>query len=135
MRVTAQEVKEIIETNLSDSRINTFITAANAIITAKISQSPVLSDTLIKEIERWLSAHLITIYKQAGGSEASGGIVRFERVGETAVGYDMSSKKMNTLNLENTEYGRQVVMLDITGTLANLGKRKARMDTLQMRLE
>ena len=111
-RVTATEVKEIFDTTLSDAQLDTFILAANLVVTEKLSTSG-LSTAMLKEIERWLSAHLAAIRDQMPSQEKIGDAsVRYQ--GETGMG------------LRFTSYGQQVMLLDTTGTLANsLGKKGA----------
>ena len=56
-RVSDSEVKEIIDTTVTTTP---FIDAANLIVTSKLADQE-LGDALLKEIERWLSAHLVAI--------------------------------------------------------------------------
>lgn len=113
-RVTATEVKEIIDTDLADSIVETFITPANQIVTDAVGSNTSLSDAQRKEIERWLTAHLLAVTRvrqteKEGVADAS---VTFQ--GKTAMGLDAS------------QYGQQVKLLDTTGTIAqSLGKRGA----------
>src|SRR3990167_11412597 len=71
-RVTSIEVKEIISTDIAD--LTAYITAANLLVTEVLGG--LLSDALLKEIERWLSAHLI-----ASGGEG-GARIEEERIFE-----------------------------------------------------
>ena len=58
-RVTATEVKVIITTALSDTAVEAFIDMANLEVTNTVTCG--LAAATLKEIERWLSAHLISI--------------------------------------------------------------------------
>jgi hypothetical protein len=109
-RVTATEVKGIIDTDLTDDAVNIYITSANVMVDNVLSTS----DTpILKEIERWLTAHMIasTKERQAKSEEAGGAKINY-------AGYygDM---------LSSTSYGQQVMMLDVSGKFANLGKKAA----------
>lgn len=106
-RVEHFEVLEIIDTSLGDTI--PFITAANLIVTEKLGDSS-LSAAHLKEIERWLAAHLIAIRDPKAS---------MEKVGEAQVQY-ISPK--TGLGLEGTSYGQQVLLLDTTGTLNSIGK-------------
>lgn len=115
-RCTATEVKEIIDTALIESQISPFITAANLTVTAMLTESG-LSVTQLKEIERWLAAHFVAIRDPR---------ISRERTGEAEATYHGKSD----MGLDHTPYGQQVKLLDTTGALANLGKRKASVETL-----
>jgi hypothetical protein len=110
-RVDAEEIKEIIETSLSDPTIEAFIGAANIIITNSLGSST-LTAAHLKEIERWLTAHFIASSRERQTTS--------ESVGQAKVEYN---SKVG-LGLDGTTYGQQVKMLDTTGILANLGAGK-----------
>ena len=114
-RVTEEEVLEIMPTNtsLTEDTILPFITSANVFVTNLLEG--VLAASILKEIEKWLSAHMATVVnerliKEAG---AGGAVVKYAGV----FGEDLSS----------TQYGQMVLMLDSSNTLRNLkeGKFKA----------
>ena len=111
-RVTIAEVKEIIDTSLEDANITAYITAANASVTEVLTGSGLGVD-LLKEIERWLTAHLIaaTQERQSKSEEAGGAKVTYTGVyGE---------------GLRLTSYGQMVITLDSSGLMASLGGRSA----------
>jgi len=116
-RVTATEVKEIMSgCTTSDAIVTVFITAATEVVDKVFSGDTVLGDTLLKEVERWLTAHMIscTPYFRATTDE---------KLGDASVKY---AGKFTT-GLDSTSYGQMVLTLDITGKMANLGKRSATM--------
>lgn len=104
-RVVPEEVKEIIETELSDTSIETFINAANLTITKILDGADISSDQL-KEIERWLTAHLIACTMERQVSK--------EALGQASVSYT----GITQMGLNATLYGQQVKILDTTGLLA-----------------
>jgi len=106
-RVTEDEVKEILNTSLT---LTAFITAANLIVTDKLGPEG-LSDDQLKEIERWLAAHFAAIRERQPQQEG---------IGDAQATYYGGSD----LGLDFTPYGQQVKILDPTGILANIGKRK-----------
>ena len=110
-RVTDSEVREIIDIDVSITNITPFITIANLLVTDKLSNSG-LSVEMLKEIERWLSAHFVAIRDPRVKSESIGGISTSYQ-GTTGEG------------LKSTLYGQQAIMFDTTGTLANFGMKKA----------
>lgn len=115
-RCTEIEVKEIIDTTLTENEIAPFITAANLIVTDILTGSGLLSAQL-KEIERWLTAHFVAI--------------RDPRISaEKTEGASATYHGKSDMGLDHTPYGQQVKLLDTTGALANLGKRKASVETL-----
>lgn len=111
-RVTATEVKEILDTDLADAQIETFILAANLVVTKKLADAGLGTD-LLKEIERWLSAHLVAIRDQIPSKESLGDA-------------SMTYQGKTGMHLNFTSYGQQVLLLDTSGILASsAGKRAA----------
>jgi hypothetical protein len=116
-RVEPNEVLDIITTSRVD--IQPFITAANLLVTDVLGSSD-LSTEQLKEIERWLSAHFVSI------SDGGSGEVIEREVGETRIKYATITGK----NLGTTRYGQQALFLDTTGLLSKVGKGRARFDAL-----
>ena len=108
-RTTATEVKEIISTELTDPQITAYIGIANSIVTNNVTCG--LSASALEEIERWLTAHLISITQERQ--------VKKEKLGEAELTY---AGQYGT-GLKSTSYGQMVLMLDTCGGLANLGKK------------
>jgi hypothetical protein len=92
------------------------------LVTEKLGADTTLTTDHLKEIERWVSAHLVacSIERQAGK----------EKIGTTAVDFVGSQQGSSGMSWSLTTYGQQVLVLDTTGILANAGKRKARVDTV-----
>lgn len=111
VRVTAEEVKDILDTELSNSRIEAFIDSANVIIT-RLLGSANLGNDLLKKIELWLSAHYIKANtdRQAIEEEAGPARQRFSDV------FDVG--------LDSTTYGQTAKTLDPTGSLASMDKKR-----------
>lgn len=112
-RVTNSEVKTIIDTDVD---VTAFITVANLIVTNMLSGGS-LSDAMLKEIERWLSAHFVAIRDPRIGQE---------KIGDASVTYLLTTGK----GLDATPFGQQVKVLDTTGKLAQLGKSTAKLETI-----
>jgi len=108
-RVTTDEVKEIIDTSISD--LTPFITVASQQVD-RIDTAGGLSAAVLKEIERWLSAHFVAIRDARSTKDA---------IGDSSHTYEGKTG----MGLEFTRYGQQAKMLDTTGTLAKLGLRRA----------
>ena len=114
VRVTATEVKQILDTDLTDPVIEVFINAANLTVTDALGSSTVLSSDQLKEIERWLTAHLIASTRDPQAESEKTGAASIKYQGRTAMGLDA------------TFYGQQVKILDTSGVLVgSVGKRKA----------
>ena len=109
-RCTDTEIKEIIETTIDTTP---FIQAANLVVTARLGAQG-LGDDLLKEIERWFTAHLVAIREPQA---------KAEKVGDTGVTYFGK----DGYGLDATPYGQQVKVLDPTGLMATLGSRPAEM--------
>lgn len=105
-RAVAADVKSILNTELTDTEIDAYITTANLVVTAQLGNTTV-SATLLTQIEMYLAGHLITTTRERKAEQVSGeGGVRFE--GKTG------------MRLEATHYGQTAMTLDSTGRLSNL---------------
>jgi hypothetical protein len=115
-RVTAAEVKAIMPVNNppSDSVINSFITGATNLVDNVLGSDTTLSDDLKKEIERWLTAHLISITLKRMASEEGAGGANIKYAGEWGRG------------LSSSPYGQTVLVLDSTGKMATLDSKGAK---------
>jgi len=105
-RATASEVKNIIETDLSDTVIDVYISSASEVVTNVLGSDTTLSDTLKKNIEMWLTAHLIASTREQQIQKAGAGGASVTYQGVTGKG------------LEATLYGQQVLAMDTTGKMA-----------------
>lgn len=118
-RATDGMVRGIID--IPTSRMTKpFIDAANVVVN-KVLAGKGLSTEQLTIIESWLAAHFMasSVERQP----------LMEKIGATQVDY---GSRMNIgSDLESTSYGRTVKILDTTGTMANLGKRLARLDTIE----
>jgi len=114
-RVTTAEVKEIIDTDLTD--LTVFITVADQHVDRVAAADSSLAAATLKEISRWLAAHFTAI-RDPRESKSTVGPTSFTYEGKTGMG------------LSFTRYGQQALLLDTTGTLANLGMKKASVDYL-----
>jgi len=128
VRVTATEVKAIMtDCTVADSTIDIFIIAANLIINKIFVNDTTTSDEILKEIERWYSAHLVTstIWRVATIAREKVGDAEVEygsKVEYVGKGYDM---------LRSTTYGQTVLALDTTGKMNRVGKRAAIMYAIE----
>jgi len=115
-RVTSDEVKEIINTSLTD--IDAFITAANILVTYHLASETDMTTDLLKETERWLSAHFVAIRDPK---------IKSESVDGAAASYESGQLGMS---LKFTSYGQQALLFDVTGKLSSIGKKKAVIETI-----
>jgi hypothetical protein len=112
-RVNDTEVKEIITTSLDTTP---FIIAANALVTEILGDDTTIGATMLKEIERWLAAHFTAISDPRAHTES---------LGEASVKYALAIYNgPGGLELKSTPYGQQVLILDFTGKMSRLGKRR-----------
>jgi len=118
VRVTAAEVKQIIDTDLADEVVDAFILGANHTVTEVLGDDTNLSDGHKKEIERWLAAHLIAATREQQIQKAGAGGANVTYQGQTGMG------------LEATLYGQQCIRLDTTGKLAALGAKRAKITAI-----
>ena len=113
-RTTASEVKKIIDTDLDTSVVDVYISSASEVVTNVLGSDTSLSDTLKKNIEMWLAAHLIASTREQQIQKAGAGGANVTYQGVTGKG------------LEATLYGQQVLAMDTTGKMAaTIAKQKA----------
>jgi len=116
-RVTDNEVKGIIEVDATLTDLSAFRTAANQIVVQHLEDLDAYDGTdgeaQLKEIERWLSAHMVAIRDMRVANEKAGSVGQ-------AFQYKLG------LNLQVTMYGQTACMLDSTGTLLSLSNSKGR---------
>jgi hypothetical protein len=121
-RVTAAEVKKILDDcTLTDAIINAFIAGATELVTQALGSSS-LGANLLKEIERWLTAHLIAttpVGDQRTVTDEGAGGAYTKYAGTFGEG------------LHSTSYGQTVLALDTTGAMAGLSARKARIVAIE----
>lgn len=112
-RVTAVEVKQIMDNSqLEDYQVDPFVTAANEVVTDLLGSSG-LGSTLLKEIERWFTAHLIASSKER--------VARREEIDDVMIEY---TGRFGS-HLSSTPYGQVVETLDSTGKMSNAGNKEA----------
>lgn len=119
MRTTEDEVKAIIDTELTGDEITPFLRSANVFVTASLG-STVLSVDHLREIEAWVAAHFVAVRDPRLTSRKAGEATdTYQKAGEGK-------------RLEATIYGQQALVLDTTGTLAGLqsAQRTARIEVL-----
>jgi hypothetical protein len=114
-RTTAVDVKQIIDTDLEDSIVEGYISAATSTVDEVLGADPSLSGDLKTEIERWFTAHLIASTREQQLSEAKAGPASAKFQGKTGMGLDA------------TLYGQQVKAMDTTGKFAALSGKRASM--------
>lgn len=116
-RVITDEVFDIMESDVTvtASAVTAMITAASALVDSVFATDTTIGTTLLKEIERWLTAHMLASTLTRTTSK--------ERLGDAEVSYTGTWGKF----LESTPYGQMVLTLDVTGKMAKAGKMGATM--------
>ena len=112
-RVIASEVKAIMNNcTATDATVGTFILASNKLVSEVFEDSD-LDAGMLKEIERYLTAHIIssTVERQT----------TTQKLGDASVTY---AGKWGD-KLSSTSYGQIAMMLDTEGLLAKMGKQSA----------
>ncbi len=107
-RVTGAEVKLIMKTKLTATEIEPFIMAANLLTTRECSA--ITDDDLLKEIEKYLTAHnaAISASKTSIRTEQQIDVLKEKYSGKYGAG------------LNATPYGQMAMALDSTNSLAAL---------------
>jgi hypothetical protein len=115
MRTNITDVRLLMEeTEVSDDSIETYITTANKLVTGLLGATPT-SEALLTEIERHIAAHFVASYRER--------LAKREKAGEAEVEYQGEFKA----GLHSTPFGQTAMMLDVTGTLATMFDKRARM--------
>jgi hypothetical protein len=120
IRTNSGEVLQIMDgCTTSTTIIDRLIVAASALVDEVFENDSDVSDTLLGEIECWLTAHMIasTVWRMA--SE--------EKVGDASIKYTGQWGK----NLDSTPYGQMVKMLDFTGRMAKAGLKGASITAIE----
>lgn len=104
-RVTGAEVKEILDTAKIAVDVEKYITAANLTVTG-VTSGQGYSTAELKEIERYLAAHLVAIDDPR---------IKSENFGAAATYHGGSG-----LGLDHTPQGQQVKLLEYKGKFAEL---------------
>lgn len=108
-RVDPDGVKQIIDTDLTDPRIQVFINGANAVVTKNLGNSS-LGEDLLTEIERWLSAHFISCFED-----------NRQAIKQKAGPVEQIFSDIFGMGLDSSTYGQTAKSMDPTGKLSDLG--------------
>ena len=112
-RVTSEEVIEIMDTALDESAVDPYCDSANVFVNATLA-SQGLTETVLKEIEKLIAAHMVAITKERQSKEEGAGTAFIKYAGEWKQGLSMTS------------YGQMAITLDPSGTLENISKGKGK---------
>ncbi|MCJ8293395.1 MAG: hypothetical protein MJK15_03230 [Colwellia sp.] len=121
-RTTPDEVKEIIATELTDPILQIWIDAASTIVD-DAAECIGGDNTLLTQVELYLSAHFVALENAASGG---GELTSFKITNQLAETYNVYSLQGNILD---TTYGRTANMLS-KGCLILIGKEKATVNFL-----
>lgn len=114
-RVVAADVTAILDnTALTDVEVEVYITSANALVNQALSGAG-LSETILKEIERYVAAHLISVTRERVAEREGAGGAFINYTGKYGGG------------LESTGYGQTAIAMDTTGQLAALSGKAVEM--------
>lgn len=111
-RVTPEEVTALMDDlGLSEATLNAFITGASTMVN-NVLIGVNHTEELLKEIERWTAAHLISCGPGRQAKKEGAGGANIEYVGEFGEGFHA------------TTYGQMVLTLDTSGRFAALGQKQ-----------
>ncbi len=105
-RVTVNDVKDIIETSMVDDQLRAFINTAHRMVVDLLTGEGLAENTLT-EIERYLTAHLLTLRDPRPQREKIG------------LEYSVTYQGKSEMGLQATQYGQMALTLDTTGKLAS----------------
>jgi len=111
VRTNSEDVLAIMGApDVDEDVVTSIIEAASAMVDQIYSGDSTLGSTLLENIEKWLSAHMVASSLARTTSD--------EKIGDVSVKY---TGKWGEL-LKSTPYGQMALALDITGKLARAGK-------------
>ena len=114
VRTNSTDVLAILDNcEVDTSVIDDLITAASALVDKVFTGDTDMSTTLLTEIEKWLTAHMISVSLHRTTSD--------EKVGDASQRFTGQWGKM----LESTPYGQMVLTMDFTGKMSRAGKAAA----------
>lgn len=113
VRITADEIRPILDeitADFDDPKIETFISTANTFVNTHLGDKNI-SEAVLREIERWLTAHFVScLERQAIKEKAGPAEQEFSDIfGEF---------------LMSSTYGQTAIGLDPTGTLLEIAQGK-----------
>ena len=121
VRASPADVVQITGSKSADGIISTFINVANSLISVAISNGcPVTDETILRQAEAFLAAHLLT--SSGGGDKGGGKIKTRERFEQWSVNYAMATLKGDGITA--TTYGQTANML-MGGCLTNMNAESA----------
>lgn len=117
-RCTGDYVKNIITTAKTVAQVESYITAANLIVTDNLANES-FSTAKLKEIEAYIAAHAVAMDDPE---------IAKEKIGQdTEATYNMG--KLGEW-LQRSRYGEMAVLMDTSGKLASIGKQAAKMEAI-----
>ena len=116
-RTSSALVEQIWQQDTNVSNFGPFIIAANIVVTNAFANKSV-DASILKEIERWLSAHFATVLEPS---------VLEEEHDEAKLKYALP--KMGD-GLQASMYGKMALSLDPVGALLEIGKRSATIEAI-----
>lgn len=114
--IEADDVREIINTDLTDPRLNNFINMAHYRTRPLVGELGACGGAdAICEIVKLLAAHFVTMNERQTKNESVGGE------------WSVTFMGVDGLMLDASLYGQQAVAMDCSGILAKAGMKQARM--------
>jgi len=116
VRTNAEDVLAIMDApDIDEDVVTSMIEAASAVVDMVFYGDTTLGDTLLLNIEKWLSAHMVASSLVRSTSKETVGDASLEYTGKWGG------------KLSSTPYGQMVLTLDLTGKMSKAGKAGASM--------
>lgn len=119
LRVTAEQVKEIIDTSITDTVIenNHLVTAHIIVDTHLPTATSGHSESVLEQIELYLAAHFVALTEERGS-------LKGQKYGDASEFLESSHLGSG---FRSTRYGEMALTLDTTGILANMSAASSRL--------
>ncbi len=124
VRTTLAKVRALISPQgitIDDIELGLMLTAASTYIDSTLADQE-LDDALLIEIETYLAAHFTALREIRAG-------ISSQRADDASVTYTVGQLASNEL-MKSTHFGQVALVLDTTGTLANVNGQRARLQVL-----
>lgn len=120
--VNPNQVKNVIETELSDSEIEGAISTAVTIVQNYLSSASLVAEIEV-EITMYLAAHFIALRDRTV-------MIKEEKIGDASVTYEVGSPQESFFSFKSTKWGATAVALDSSNILGQLGQKQPRLVSL-----
>lgn len=109
----------LVDTQLTDQQIESSIASAMIVVNNESVLANNVSNAIV-DITMYLAAHFASLRDPTTR-------IKNEKIGDAEVEYDINKPPANFMDLSSTRWGATAIVLDQSGILQQLGKKKPRL--------